>query len=203
MFGHLRTKDRQLFAQLAGITSRLSHSTALLARLLDGPHAAAAPQAVHPGVLNGVLHARDDVHTFTAFAMRMDRMEYRDLALALDAAASAVWDATVQASELHATGTEPRARELAALLGDAAGALHEAVPHVGRDPAIVHRYCTNVREHADAGAALYYAGVERLVAQSTNAVETLRAKQISDVLLNALDGCARTAVVLDRLRWAD
>jgi uncharacterized protein len=202
VFKNLRTQDRRLFAQLDHVAAQLARSAAILARLLAGPRAAEAGLAAEVremGEQTGPSREQVDVRALTGFASRLDRLEYRELATALDAAAAAVREATAHAESLHASGAPEGVREMAATLAAAAAAVAAAVPHVGSAPDEVVSRSAEVRRLATRGDALYYEGVGALFAGAPDAVEVLRWKEIYEKLGPALASCERAAAVFEQL----
>lgn len=201
MLDHLRSQDRRLFAQLRTITTGLLEAARLLHRLLSGSADEAAAIAASARQLDTAAPASDgeiDVRAFTAHAMRLDRMEFRRLAISLDIAFEAVQSATAHAYSLRAVGAPPPLVALAALLVDASAMLHASVPDAGiRVPTSSHRGAL-VALQKD-GDLLYYTGVGALFNGSPNASDVLRWKDVYDTVHQALAKCADTAEVLTRI----
>jgi uncharacterized protein len=199
VFKKLRTEDTLLFEQLGRIAGHLSHAAALLERLVSGTRDAEAALAAEGRALGRRAEpaAQDaDVHAFTAFVMRLDRMEYRELAITLDAAVEAVRDAAELAANLHASGAPAGVRALAERLSAAAVVIEAMLPHVSRAPAEVLRRCAGVRRLIAEGDTIYYDGVGALFLGAPDAVEVLRWKDIYGTLRHALQCCGRSAGVL-------
>ena len=206
MFKHLRSGDKLLFEQLAHIASHLSHSAALLERLLSGTRDAEAGLAAERRELE--RHAEPvapdaDVRAFTTFVTRLDRTEYRELALTLDAAVGAVRDAAGQAAELHASGAPAGMRALSGRLAAAASLIEATLPYVGRARDEVLPRCADVRRLVDEGDTIYYDGVGSLFHGTPDAVEVLRWKAIYETLRYGLQCCGRSANVLEQITWGD
>lgn len=197
MLNRMRTHDRELFEQLALITDSLLTSARLLHQLLSGGAADAGETAAAARRLEGaqVNGRKVNVRDLTAFAMRLDRMEYRSLALALDAAFEATQEATAHAHALHATEAPGALRELAALLADAAAALAALVPEAGRPV----KGSQDVEELRARGDALYYAGVGALLQGVPDPAQVLRWTDVYDAVRLALGRCADAAELLVQL----
>ena len=201
MLDYLRAQDRRLFAQLRTITSGLLEAARLLHQLLSRPAGEAAAIAASARQLDTAAPTSDgaiDVRAFTAHAMRLDRMEYRTLAMALDTAFEAVQSATAHAYALCAVSAAPPLIALAGLLVDAAAMLHTSVPDAGiYAPASANGGA--LAERQERGAVLYYAGVGTLFSGSPNTADVLRWKDIYDKVHQALSKCADAADVLARI----
>ena len=203
VFGRLRTVDSRLFGQLRDITGRLARSAALLERLLTTPRDQPAEIALALQRLDAeqaaVEHPDGNVRSFTGFAMRLDRMEYRELATALDQAAEAVQSAAVHVQGLHPREVPETMRALARTLTTAAEALGEAVPAVGTRSDTVVRRAADVERLSRQGESLYFEGVGALFDGTPDAVNVLRWKDMYETMHRALASCGRAATVLDRL----
>lgn len=201
MLDHLRAQDRRLFAQLRTITTGLLEAARLLHRLLSGPPDEAAAIAASARQLDTAAPTSDgaiDVRAFTAYAMRLDRMEYRSLAMSLDTAFDAVQSATAHAYALRAVSAGPPLVALAALLVDASAMLHASVPGAGiYAPASAK--IGMLAELQKRGDALYYTGVGALFSGSPNTSDVLRWKDIYDTVHQALSKCADAADVVTRI----
>lgn len=202
MLDHLRAQDRRLFAQLRTITTGLLEAARLLQRLLSGPADEAAAIAASARRLDTAAPTSDgaiDVRAFTAHAMRLDRMEYRSLAMSLDTAFEAVQSATAHAYALRAVSAAPPLVALAALLVDASATLHASVPDAGIY-ALASDNAGTLAELQKRGEVLYYEGVGALFSGSPNTSDVLRWKDIYDTVHQALSKCADAAEVLARIR---
>lgn len=202
MLDHLRSQDRRLFAQLRTITTGLVEAAKLLHRLLSGPADDAAAIAASARQLDTAAPASDgaiDVRAFTAHAMRLDRMEYRSLAMSLDTAFEAVQSATAHAYALRAVSAAPPLVALAVLLVEASAMLHASVPDAGIHAPASASVAT-VAELQKRGDVLYYTGVGALFSGSPNTSDVLRWKDIYDTVHQALSRCADAADVLTRIR---
>jgi uncharacterized protein Yka (UPF0111/DUF47 family) len=130
--------------------------------------------------------------------MRLDRMEYRSLAMSLDTAFEAVQSATAHAYALRAACAAPPLVAFAALLVDASAMLHASVPNAG----IYAPASGNVGTLAELqkrGDVLYYTGVGALFNGSPNTSDVLRWKDIYDTVHRALSKCADAADVLTHI----
>lgn len=206
MFGHVRNEDAQLFGQLRGITRDIAQSCTLLERLLSGQRGAAAGTAfARERLAERRLRPRDDVdvRVFTGFAMRLDAAEFRELALALDAAAEAVHEAIAHVESLDGSNAPVGVRALAHSLSLAAVAIQRAVPLAGEGSDHVRRGGSDVQQIADAGETIYFDGVAELFAGTPDVMHVLRWKGIYEKLRHGLESCARSANVLDRLARAN
>lgn len=206
MFGNLRNEDELLFEQLGRITRDLEGSARLLERLLAGPKSAAAGIALEAQELAAdVALPRDDVNVraFTGFAMRLDAAEYRELAMALDAAAEAVHEALAHVKSLDGSDAPQGLQALAHTLSAAAAALQRAVPFAGEGSDEILRGGSDVQRLADLGETLYFDGVTALFAGVPDVMHLLRWKGIYEKVWHSLDRCARGATVLDQLARAN
>jgi len=206
MFGNLRSEDALLFEQLGRITRDLEGSARLLERLLAEPRSAAAGIALEAQELAAdVAPPRDDVNVraFTGFAMRLDATEYRELAMALDAAAEAVHEALAHVKSLAGSDAPHGLQALAHTLSAAAAALGRAVPFAGEGGDEVLRGGSDVQRLADLGETLYFDGVTALFAGVPDVMHLLRWKGIYEKVWHSLDRCARGAAVLDQLSRAN
>ena len=200
MLDHFRTHDKQLFAQLEVIAGGLVEAATLLHLLLSGSDADAAATAAAARTLDvsGGGAGTVDVREFTAYAMRLDNVGFRNLALSLDAAFESVQAATAHAHSLRASNAAPPLRALAALLVDAATMVRLRVPDAGRRSAssTAAGDASNLLERGD---ALYYEGVGVLFAGSSDPTDTLRWKDVYDAVHKALARCVEAADGLSRL----
>jgi hypothetical protein len=179
----------------------LRTAATLLHRLLSEPTDAAGAIAASARQIDTAAPASDgtiDVRAFTAHAMRMDRMEYRSLAVALDTAFEAVQSATAHVYALRAVDAAPPLVALAALLVDASVMLDASVPDAGIHAPTLARAGT-FAELQKRGDALYYAGVGALFSGSPDAAEVLQWKDMYDIVHQALGRCADAADVLTRI----
>jgi hypothetical protein len=202
MFGQLRNEDALLFRQLGRITQDIARSTRLLERLLTEPRGAAAGIALEVRRLaaNRARHQEKvDVRAFSGFSMRLGATEYRELALALDAAAEAVHEAIAHLESLDGSDAPRGVRALAHSLSAAASALQRTVPLAGEGRDNVPRGCSDVQRIADVGETIYFDGVAALFAGNPDVMHVLRWKGIYEKLWHSLASCARGAAVLDQL----
>lgn len=201
MWQHLRVQDQRLFRQLRTITGGLVEAAHLLRRLLGGPAADAGAVAAAARTLDTNPPASDgavDVRAFTAFAKRLDPMEFRALALALDAAFESVQGATAHAHALGASQAPANLVALAALLVDAAEALHRSVP-AADTPLRPAEGAGSVDRLAGDGESTYYAGVGELFSAPSNPADALRWKDVYDAVHHALGRCIEAAGALHRI----
>jgi asparagine synthetase B (glutamine-hydrolysing) len=208
MFGNLRSEDALLFEQLARITRDLKGSAALLERLLAEPRSAAAGIALEARQLtaDAALHPDDDdvdVRAFTGFAMRLDATQYRELAIALDAATESVHEAVAHVESLGGTDAPQSLRALAHTLSLAAEALQRAVPFAGEGGDEVVRGGSEVQRLADLGKTIYFDGVTALFAGDPDVMHVLRWRGIYDKVWHGLESCARGATVLEQVARAN
>jgi uncharacterized protein Yka (UPF0111/DUF47 family) len=208
MLGHLRNEDKRLFEQLARITQYLASSAALLERLLASPKSGAyaiALEARELGAEQDLRRGDDDVdvRAFAGFAMRLDAVEFRELAIALDATAESVRDATAHVDTLDASNAPDNLRAIAHTLTSAATALQETVPFIRAARQEVLLRNTEIQRLAHVGEALYYDGVGALFAGTPDVVDVVRWKDIYDKLRRGLESCARSADVIDQLAAAN
>jgi hypothetical protein len=206
MFGNLRNEDAQLFEQLGRITRDLEGSAALLERLLTEPRSAAAGIALDARELAAeVADSGGDVNVraFTGFSMRLDASEYRELAMALDAAAESVHEAVAHVKSLDGSEAPDGLRSLAHTLSSAASALRLAVPLAGAGRDDVIRGGSEVQRLADLGETIYFDGVTALFAGVPDVMHVLRWKGIYEKVWLSLESCARGASVLEQLARAN
>jgi hypothetical protein len=206
MFGKLRNEDARLFRQLGRITSDIAHSTALLEQLLIEPRRESAEIALEGRRLAANrAHDREnvDVRVFSGFSMRLDATEYRELAIALDAAAEAVHEAIAHVERLDGSDAPHGVRALAHTLSSAASALQRAVPMAGEGRDYLPRGSSDVQRIADAGETIYFDGVAALFAGNPDVMHILRWKGIYEKLWHSLARCGRSAAVLDQLARAN
>jgi hypothetical protein len=206
MFGNLRNEDAQLFEQLGRITRDLEGSAALLERLLTEPTSAAASIALEAKELAAdVADSGDDVNVreFTGVSMRLAANEYRELAMALDAAAESVHEAVAHVKSLHGSEAPDGLRSLAHTLSSAASALRRAVPLAGVERDDVIRGGSEVQRLADLGETIYFDGITALFAGVPDAMHVLRWKAIYEKVWFCLESCARGASVLGQLARAN
>jgi uncharacterized protein Yka (UPF0111/DUF47 family) len=202
MFEHLRTIDAELFEQLGLVCANLVRSARLLEQMLAGGPDGEARLAHEIHDLDRDAHdlaLAVDTRAFKAFVMRVDRMDVHHIAVALDAVVDAVEKAASHAAALHASGAPEALRSLAAGLTRMTEALEAAVPHVGRDPALVVARVTEIRQIAKQGDALFDRGVEELFAGAPDALDVLRRKDVYEKLSWALRECARMADALEHV----
>jgi hypothetical protein len=207
MFGNLRNEDELLFEQLGHITRDLESSATLLEQLLTEQKSGAAGIALEARVQSaGVVLLRDDdvnVRAFTGFAMRLDASEYRELAIALDAAAEAVHAAIAHVQSLDGSNAPQGLRALAHALASAASALRRAVPFAGEQLDDVIRGGIEIQRLADFGETIYYDGVTALFAGVPDVMHVLRWKGIYEKVWYSLESCARGATVLGQVARAN
>jgi len=205
MFEQLRTKDDELFRELARVCRHLAHSTRLLEQMLAGRRddEARLAHAIHETDREAHdLAQRVDVRAFKAFVLRVDRMDLHALANTLESAVDAVDKAGAHAAALHASGAPDDLRSLAALLTRAAEELEAAVPHVTDAPEQVEARTAEVRRIADRGEAAFDRGVAEQFSATRgapDAVEVLRWKDVYVKVWHALDRCADAADALQQL----
>ena len=206
MFGNLHNEDTLLFEQLSRITRDLELAARLLERLLAEPRSAAAGIALEARQLtaDAALHHDDvDVRAFTGFAMRLDASQYRELAIALDAAAESVHEAVAHVESLGGTDAPQGLRALAHTLSLASEALQRAVPFAGEERDEVVRGGGEVQRLADLGKTIYFDGVTALFAGVPNVMHVLRWRGIYEKVWRSLESCARGATVLEQVARAN
>ena len=202
MFEHLRTRDKELFEQLALVCEELVQSTHLLEQLLGGGREDERRFVRAIREIDRAAHDRAlaiDAQAFKAFVMRVDRMDVHELATALAAAVEGVEEAATQIEALHASGAPDELRALAGVLGRAALVLAGAVPHVGRSSERIPELVASLRALEDEGEAHFYRGVEQLFAGPPDAVEVLRWKDVYEKISEALQCCVHVGAELERV----
>lgn len=202
MLEHLRTRDDELFAQLAQVTRHLARSSRLLEQVLAGPVANA--DALVDVIRDDDREAHDLVHavdvgTFKAFVMRVDRMEMHDIAAALDAVVDAVDKAARTAAALHAGDAPAPVRALANAVTRAIDVLGAGVPHVGVSRTHLADTCTELDRIRDEAAVQADAGLKQLFAGEVAPLDVLRWKDIYDRLRVALDCTVAAGRALDQV----
>jgi uncharacterized protein Yka (UPF0111/DUF47 family) len=202
MLEELRTKDMELFEQLASVCHHLGRSARLLELMLAGrpEQEAGFVQAIHENDQDAHEIGRHvDARAFKAFVMRVDRMELHSLASALDAAVDAVEKAAAHGAALHASGAPAPLRALAALLTRAADALEGAVRNAWDAPAHAAESLATVARLAEEGEATVIRGIGELFADAADPVDVLRWKDIYEKISHALDRCAGAADALKEM----
>lgn len=202
MLEHLRNDDPALLEQLEDIVRHLVLASELLSRLLAAPAAATAGIAREARELDRSQRTAPDdvdVHAIKTFAKRLDRMEFRTVATALDACVEAVREATNHAESLQASDAPRGVRALAEVLAAATAALRDAVPQVGLRSAEAASRCAEVRRLGEVGDALYYEGVGALYEGTPDPTQVLRWQDVYEKVRFALERCAQAAAVLAQL----
>lgn len=202
MLEHLRTRDDELFRQLAAACGHLVTATRLLERLL------AAPPSEGERLLTDIRGEDEEAHelthqadlgAFRAFVMRVDRMELHEMATALDGAVEAVDKAARMAAALRAGDAPASLRMVAASVTGTAVALEHGVASVARSHAGIGDMLSSIERFRDEAAAHTETGVRRLFEGATPPIEVLRWKEMYERLEHALACCLTAARALEQV----
>jgi predicted phosphate transport protein (TIGR00153 family) len=193
-------RDEQFFNLFAQIAQRITASAQTLAQLFAEP----AKLENHVAAIKALEHEADEIthqvilRLNKSFITPLDREDIHLLASRLDTVVDLIDGAARRAAMFRIREVREPARQLADVFVRAGTSIAKGVAGM-RDYKTVASAAREIKQLEEEGDALYQQAVGRLFAETKDAIEVMKWKDLYDVLETALDECEDVANTLESI----
>jgi predicted phosphate transport protein (TIGR00153 family) len=200
MLARILPRDEGYFELFNQLAAHLTTS----ATLLNDLFAATERRAELVKAVKDVEHQADElmsslnVRLDRSFITPIDREDIHLLASRLDDVVDLVDGTARRAEMLHIGEAREPARQLAGVLVQATAEIAEAVREMRR-PAVVAKRATEIKRLEEQADHIYHEAVGDLFANTRDAIEVMRWKEMYDTLERTIDACQYVGTVLQSI----